>query len=211
MQKQGFTIIEVAVVFLLMLMVTFFVIPPRLENTNQARFISMWTEKYSQLEYMFSVIKAQTGDEIKETFATSKSIDVKNQILLDIIKPYLRITSILKSSDYHPHYMNKSLVNKADEYYFDKFYLTSANVIIRFKGFNNQCTTNGVCAVIFFDLHGTMPPNAWGYDIFGINVLKNTIEPIGKGSDSDALKTNCSKMSYGVYCSYYYLIGGKFD
>lgn len=211
MQKQGFTIIEVVVVFLLMLMVAFFILPTSLETTNQARFISMWSAKYSQLEYMFSVIKAQDGAKIDEMFDSSKNTNDQTKILLDIIKPYLRITQALNNADYHPHYMNKLHVNENDEYYFNKFYLTSSNEIIGIQKTNSNCSEKNICTVLSFDLNGTNPPNAWGYDIFGINVYKNRIEPVGKGLDMDTLRTNCSKNDFGIYCSYYYLIGGKFD
>lgn len=211
MQKQGFTIIEVVVVFLIILGFAFFIIPKSMENTKQARMISKWIEKYSDLEYMFSAIKAQDDNKLKEDFAKAQDNDSMNQVLLDVIKPYLRITSKLNSADYQQFYMNKNKVNEGDGYYFKNLYLTSSDEIVGLKWDKKNCQNDEVCAVISFDLNGTTPPNSWGYDIFGINVLPNKIEPIGKNSDANILKSNCSKHGVGVYCSYYYLIGGKFD
>lgn len=211
MRKNGFTIIEVVVVFLLILGVSFLILPKGLDTTRQARLISKWTEKYSELEYMFSVIKAQKDGEIQDSLNKAENNDDRKQILLDTIKPYLRITTKVNPSDYKPKYMNKIAVTENDMYYFDNHYLTTTNEIIGLKWIKQKCTDKDACAIISFDLNGPTPPNAWGYDIFGINILKNAIQPIGQGLDTDTLKNNCSKSSFGVYCSYYYLMGGKFD
>ena len=194
MQKNGFTIIEVVVVFLLILAVTFFVFPKSLDNTRQAKLISKWTQKYSELQYMFSVINAQQDGEIQEK----------------TIKSYLRITSKVPSN-YKQYYMNKQVVPSNSEYYFNEFYLTGSGEIVGLKLINEKCKTNVVCAIITFDVNGLNPPNTWGYDVFGINVFKEKIEPLGKDINSDFLKLDCSKKGSGVYCSYYYLIGGRFD
>lgn len=208
MHKKGFTIIEVTVVFLLMLAITFLVLPRSLNNTRQAKFISRWIEKYSQLEYMFSVVKAQKDGEIEEKFLKASNDNDRRKILLEAIKPYLRITSEVKVP-YKPLYMDKTEATPGSRYYFNNFYFTSSNEIIGLKFINFDCKE--VCAVMAFDINGLEPPNTWGYDIFGINVLKNGIEPFGKNVDTDTLKDNCSKYGSGIYCSYYYLIGGRFE
>lgn len=211
MHKAGFTIIEVVVVFLLILGVTFFILPMSLDTTRQARFISKWSEKYSQLEYMFSVIKAQKDSEIQQGFDTAQTNDDRRKIILEQIKPYLRITSEVKSDDYHQYYMNGDAIGETGLYYFKNFYLTDADEVIGLKWIKEDCTDGNVCGIMSFDVNGINPPNTWGYDVYGINIMKDKIEPIGKNIDQDTLKKNCSKKSYGVYCSYYYLIGGKFD
>ena len=211
MHKNGFTIIEVVVVFLLILGVTFLILPKSLNNTKQARFISKWTEKYSQLEYMFSVIKAQKVDEIKKDFIKAQNNNDRKNILLETIKPYLRITSEVNSLYYKQHYMSKELVQSTDKYYFVNFYKTDSNEIIGLKWIKSNCKNDEVCAIISFDINGLDSPNTWGYDIYGINLLNNKIEPLGKNVESDTLKNDCSKHGFGIYCSYYYLIGGAFD
>jgi len=210
-KKNGFTIIEVVAVFLLILGVTFFVLPLSLETTKQAKFISEWTEKYSELEYMFSVIKAQKDSEIKEEINKAQNNDDISDAVLDTIKPYLRITSEVKNPKYKQSYMDKKLVQDGDKYYFNKFFQAASGEAIGLKWIDGDCTEERICAIMTFDINGTTGPNTWGYDIFGINLLKNRIEPIGKDIDLDVLKNDCSKSGYGVYCSYYYLIGGKFD
>lgn len=206
MSKKGFTIIEVVVVFLLMLCVVFLVFPKSLNSTKQARLISKWSAKYSELQYMFSVIKAQSGD---GNFAVENK-DSKQKILLASIKPYLRITSRV-NVPYKQYFMDNTEVPSNSKYYFDDFYYTSLNEIVGLKLMNPDCKGEDVCAIIFVDVNGIEAPNTWGYDIFGINVLLNEIEPLGKNVSLDILKANCSKYGSGLYCSYYYLIGGKFD
>lgn len=210
MRKNGFTIIEVVVVFLLMLGVTFLVLPRSLNNTKQAKFISKWAEKYSHLSYLFSVIKAQKDGEIEEKLHTANNDNDRKKILIDAIKPYLRITSEVKVP-YNPLYMDKTEATPDSRYYFSNFYSTSLNEIIGLKLINLDCKDKEVCAVMSFDINGIEPPNTWGSDVFGINILKDGIEPLGKNSDPDTLKSNCSKHGNGLYCSYYYLIGGRFD
>lgn len=211
MRKQAFTIIEVVVVFLLILGITFFILPKSLNSTKQARFISRWTEQYSQLEYIFSVIKAQNGSIIKTSLVNAKNNEERKNIVLNILKPYLRINSEIKPNIYKQYYMDKALVKSGDRYYFENFYLTDLKEIISLKWLNSKCKKEETCAIMSFDLNGLEPPNTWGYDIFGINLLQDGIEPLGKNMDADTLKSNCSKYGFGVYCSYYYLIGGEFD
>lgn len=209
MRKNGFTIIEVVVVFLLMLGIAFFILPKSFDNTKQAKLISKWAENYSEAEYMFSVIKAQKDGEIRERLDYIKSDKERNKLLLEIIKPYLRITSKV-GSDYKQYYMNNLAVAPGGKYYFDTFYFTNTNQIVGLKWIKPDCKDIDVCAVMDFDVNGLSKPNAWGTDIFGINILKDSIEPIGKNIDPNILKDDCSKGGFGVYCSYYYLIGGKF-
>lgn len=211
MYKKGFTIIEVVVVFLLILAAAFFIIPTSLDSTKQARLISKWTEKFSELQYMFSAIKVQHQGTIKNSLEKAKNKDDKEQILLEIIKPYLRITSNVNTLTYKQHYMNGSLVKLNDIYYFYNFYNTSSDEIIGLKYIDKESSNKGICAIISFDLNGNQPPNTWGYDIFGIKILKDRISPIGKGMPTEMLRSDCSKRGLGVYCSYYYLIGGHFD
>lgn len=210
MQKNGFTIIEVVVVFLLMLGVVFLVLPKSLNSTKQARLISKWAEKYSELQYTFSVIKAQKDTEIEEKLLKAADDKEKKEILLEAIKPYLRITSEIKVP-YKQFYMDGTEVKPGDKYFFDNFYFTKLGEIIGLKLINPKCSKDEPCADMSFDMNGFEKPNTWGYDIFGINVFNGEVEPFGKGIDLDILKKNCSKYGSGIYCSYYYLIGGRFD
>lgn len=208
--KKGFTIIEVVVVFLLILGVTFLILPRSLNSTKQARFISKWTQTYAELEYMFSVIRAQQEDEIQDKLSKADGNDNKKEIILETIKPYLRIVSEAPST-YKQYYMNGFEVNSQGRYYFKTFYLTNSKEIVGLKWLSDDCEAQEACAIMSYDVNGIEPPNTWGDDIFGINLLKKGIDPMGKGIDSDLLKADCDKTGFGIYCSYYYLMGGRFE
>lgn len=210
MQKNGFTIIEIVVVFFLMLGVIFLVYPKSIDSSKQARLISKWSQKVSELDYMFSVYRAQKDGDFDTKFNQALSEDAKNKVLVDIIRPYLRITSELKTV-YLPMFMDKSVIPADSKYYFKNYYLTSTNEIVGLKFINPNCKEKDACFIMSFDINGIDPPNIWGYDIYGIDVYNDKIEPFGKEINSDIMKQNCSKMGSGVYCSYYYLIGGKFE
>lgn len=210
--KNGFTIIEVVVVFLLILGVTFLVLPRSLDNTKQARLISQWSTKYSELEYMYTVIKTQEDGEYLRELAKPKKDVPNNCTIPELFKPYLRIVDEFTSQDYKPTYMNQRPVSKQDRYYFDKYYQNEEGEIISLKWLKKNCLENEtICAIMSFDMNGKEPPNRWGYDIFGLNMFRNDFRAIGKGIPPDILKSDCSKCGYGVYCSYYYLMGGHFD
>lgn len=210
MNKKGFTIIEVVVVFLIILGATFLIIPKNLDATRHAKLISKWNQKYNELQYMFSAIIAQNGSEIEEMFNLTHDDKRKQQIVFNAIKPYLRIINKVKEP-YQQIYMDKKLVSVDDLYGFADFYYTSSGEIVGFKVINLLCQKREPCIMINFDVNGIKEPNMWGYDVFGINVLKDKIEPLGKNIDINLLKHNCSRHDSGVYCSYYYLIGGRFD
>lgn len=207
--KKGFTIVEVTVVFLLILGVTFLILPRSLDNTRQAKLISKWSQTYAEIEYMFSAIKAQQEGSIIQYDKKLKKESEKS-FLLDIIRPYLRITS-KADSKYKQYSMDKKEITSNSFYYFDTFYQTSLDEILGLKWVDKNCENNNICAIMSFDINGLNPPNAWGYDVFGINIFKNKIEPIGRDMLPDVLKFDCSKHGSGVGCSYYYLIGGRFD
>lgn len=211
MRKNGFTIIEVVFVFLLILATTFLILPRSLNSTKQARYISKWSETYSKMEYVYSVIKAQNEEALAQKFLNAKNNEIREAIVIDTIKPYLRIKSGVETCSYKQLYKSKVAVLKGDKYYFYNFYLTDDGEIVGLKWFAKECTDDNICGVMAFDVNGEEEPNTWGEDVFGLNVYNNRIEPIGKHLSTDILKTDCSKIGTGVDCSYYYLIGGEFE
>lgn len=211
MRRGGFTIIEVVMAFLLILGVTFLILPVVMNNTKQAVFISEWSETYTELEYIASVIMAQENEEFKTKFKKTSDNRVIGELVLETLKPYLRIKNGIAEDAYNQHYMSGNTVKEGDKYYIDNFYNTEEQKIVGLKWLNKNCHDKYICGFLIYDLNGIIPPNAWGRDIFGVNILRNGIEPMGKDLDSDMLKRDCSKNGSGIYCSYYYLIGGDFD
>lgn len=211
MQKSGFTVIEVVVVFLLILAVTCLVLPRSMNSTKQARLISKWTETFSEMQYTFSAIKAQSDVTANAKFKKAQNNDDRAKIVVETIKPYLRIKSDIKTDEYKQYYMDNRIVDPEDKYYFNDFYLTEINSIVGLKWFTKKCGKKDVCGVINIDVNGISPPNIWGRDVFGINIFDDRIEPLGKDIEVDVLRNDCSRWGQGLYCSYYYLIGGRFD
>ncbi len=211
MNKNGFTIIEVVIVFLLILGVTFFILPLSLNNTKQAQFISKWVNTYSGLEYVFSSIKAQNELDLEQKFRHAQNNDYKTAVMLNIIKPYLRFKSGVSNQTYQPLYMDKKAIAQGDKYYFDNLYFWDEDKIFGLKWVSDKCKENDVCALMLIDINGIKLPNTWGKDIFGVNIFKDKIEPLGKNIERTILKNDCSPFGFGVYCSYYYLIGGEFE
>lgn len=211
MRKRGFTIIEVVAVFLLILGVTFFVLPMALDNTRQANYISQWRETYTEAQYVFSVINAQDGEELQKTLSKAPNDSIRSGIIVETIRPYLRIKNGVDNSLYRQFYMNKSAVLDNDKYFLDSFYHTDSGKIVGIKWIDAECDESSTCGIAVFDVNGILPPNTWGKDVFGVDILQHTIQPIGKGVPQSILKNDCSEFGHGLYCSYYYLIGGQFD
>lgn len=211
MRKNGFTIIEVVIVFCIILGVTFFVLPNSMNDTKQARMISRWSEDYSQVQYIFSVIKAKDSDVLFQKFLKAKNSDAKAEIAIEMIKPYLRIKSGVEKRLYKQYYMDRTPVYENEKYYFENFYNTEPGEIVGLKWFAKTCTSKSACGYMAFDVNGIDPPNTWGKDIFGINIYEDRVEPFGKDIDAAVMRNDCSRLGQGVFCSYYYLIGGKFD
>ncbi|MBP7212014.1 hypothetical protein KBA27_04190 [bacterium] len=211
MEKKGFTIIEVVVVFCMILAVAFFVFPISLDNTKHARLISSWSSTYSNLEYIFSVLKAQNNLTVYKKIDNANSNEERQEMVLKVIKPYFRTTTLVPEDEYKIRYMN-GLIAKDVGYHFKKHYYTSSGKIIALDWLVKKCSDKKtLCGIMSVDINGIKRPNTWGEDIFGIGIYSDRIQPLGKDKSIRDLKLDCSKDGQGILCSYYYLIGGKFD
>lgn len=205
--KKSFTVIEIIIVFLLILAAAFFMVPKSFENTRQAKNIEAWSEYYAKVQYMFSAIAAQKDEKLIKQFDDAKTNELRGEMLLELIKPYMRTGSGVEQSSYKPYYMNNMPVMDGQLYSFNNLYSTSDNKIFGLKWLNND-SKDGTYAVMMLDINGIEPPNMWGKDIFGINITLENIEPFGNSSDINAVKSDCSSRGSGVMCSYYYIWGG---
>ena len=64
---------------------------------------------------------------------------------------------------------------------------------------------------MYVDINGVETPNRIGQDVFFINIYKDRISALGSNKDYAKLKSNCSPIGNGLYCSEYYLLGGRFQ
>ena len=95
-------------------------------------------------------------------------------------------------------------------YYITNLHKTNSGKIVGLKWQNTpvRYSDKFPVAIMSVDLNGMKKPNKWGYDIFGINIYTDRIEPLGKTYDDYLLKSDCSKKGKGISCSYYYYIYG---
>jgi len=203
--------LEYSITLFVIIGVILLIMPISIENTRQANFISKWNEKYNRLEYMFSVINTHITDDIIKSFKKAKNSEEREQLLIQLIKPYMRIqTDINVPKKYSIRYMNKAKVYKGQLYYFEEIYFTEDGVIVGIKDLPKDGESEPIF-IIMYDINGILPPNIWGKDIFGINIYDDGhIEPFGQGKDMNDLKKDCSQSGTGISCSYYYKIGGSF-
>ena len=201
---------EYSIVLLVIAGVLLYFMPVPFESTRQAGFISRWNETYNKVNYMFQVIHAHISDDVLKSFERAKTSEEREKLLIQIIKPYLRInTEKSVPKRYRTKYMNKTRVYKGQDYYFDDLFYTEDSKIVGVKDMHEH---DGPLFVLMFDINGILPPNTWGKDIFGISIFdEGRIEPFGEGLNMDDLKQDCSPSGLGITCSYYYIIGGGFE
>lgn len=203
---------EFSVILFVILGIILLVMPISIGNASQAYNISKWNEKFNKVEYMFSVMNAHVTDDMLVSMKKAKTPQEREKILLMIIKPYLRInTESSVTKRYKPRFIKGAFINKNNPYYFNEFYYAENNSIVGIKEYNTVKETDPLF-IMMFDVNGLLPPNRWGKDIFGINIYdEGKISAFGYEKSMADLKEDCSKKGSGVYCSYYYTIGGGFD
>ncbi len=210
--KKAFTLVEIIIVFMLILLTAYLVIPSLVEDTKQIENIAKWKYSYHNIEYIFSGIVAQFSEEDKIRFKKAKNNTQKEKVLFDLINPYLRVESKVDPQKYKLAFLNGSKVTSDDYYYFENLYATTTEHIVGLKWLNTPASLSesSPMAILLFDTNGLKAPNKWGFDVFGVNIYLKKIEPFGKEiQDDKLLEQDCSNKGKGVYCSYYfYTYGG---
>ena len=199
MKKSGVTILEIIIVLLIMVGAFLLVLPKGLETKNQAKIVSKWAQKYSDLQYMFLAVKAQ--------FDTDNNLS--RDSFENMVQAHIRILKPLTTT-YQP-YMNNGKLPENEDLQPSEYYISSSNEIIGIKWLDKHCNNGDkVCAIITFDFNGLESPNEFGRDVFGVELSQNSIKAFGENeADIQKLREDCEKT--GIYCSYYYLIGGRYD
>lgn len=213
MTKKNLWKLEYSITLFVILGLIMLFIPFKIENYFQAGMISKWNDRYNKVAYMFTVINAQTDDEILKGFAAARTPEQREKLLLQLIKPYLRIHQSDKfPKRYKPKFMNGERVPRKDYYYFNEFYFADSGMqVIGIKDIEKQNDTSA-WFMMMFDINGVLPPNTWGKDIFGLYIFdEGKIRPFGYEKSMDALAEDCSENGTGVDCSYFYRIGGEFS
>ncbi len=191
--KNGFTIIEVSILFVIFLIVAFLVAPLSLDDTMQAKNASKWRNVQSDFSNIYYSINTQKEDEnlsFSEAFTDIMTSEVKGEA-----KPY-KIT--LKNGTY-PN----------NTYRFNNFKTTFSNATLAIKMF--ETPKGSLLGMLMYDVNGSTGPNVWGRDVFGLNIYHDKFEPFCKNDTLSVQKQDCSNNGSGLCCSNYYLIGGNFD
>jgi hypothetical protein len=210
--KKHFWKIEYSITFFVIFAVVLLLIPTRFIASKEAAYISKWNETFNKMEYIFTAMNAQADSEILKSFKRAKNNQERENIMMRLVKPYLRISEQDEvANKYNLSYMNGEKVKKDDIFYFDTLYKTSTNSIVGIKDIKDEDVFHPVF-IMMFDMNGLQGPNVWGKDVYGINIfIDGNITPIGTGKDMEELKKDCSSVGRGVYCSHYYRIGGEFN
>ena len=213
-KKSAFTLMEISVVAGLIFLTALLVIPNLIEDNKKLDIISTWKNSYKDIEYVFSALSAQATETDNIAFKKASNTEKKENVLFDMLTPYMRMETPLDSKDYKTYYLNGSSVKENDEFYITNLHVTNSGKIIGLKWLNtpSAITDKFPIALLSIDLNGTKKPNKWGYDIFGVNIYTDKIEPVGKTDDEYLMKSDWSKKGRGISCSYYYYIyGGKLN
>lgn len=191
--KKGFTLVEVTILLVIFLIVAFLVAPLSMDDTMQAKNTSRWRSVQPDFENVFHYINTQrtSNENFEKLFTSVLSNDLKEDI-----------------DTYKITFMNGKRQN--DEYKFDNYKLTQGNAVLAVKMIKEK-TDDDLKGILMYDVNGTIGPNTWGKDVFGMRFYKDRFEPFGKNENPKTQKQDCSKNGTGLFCSNYYLIGGNFE
>lgn len=210
--KKRFWKIEYSITIFVIFAIILLLLPSSFISSKEAAYIHKWNETYNNVDYMFTAMTAQANENIVKGFHRAKTNEEREQLMITLVKPYLRIQEedALKTK-YKQYYMNGNKVNPKDQFYFDKLYNSNNGQIIGIKDIKDEDIYHPGFLMLF-DMNGLKGPNTWGKDIYGINIfVDGKITPIGSGWNIDDVKKDCSETGTGVSCSYYYRIGGEFN
>lgn len=186
-------------------------IPTSIKSTVQAGYITKWKDTYDKMLYVQDAILKQEQAEILTSFKRAQTIDEREDLIIQIIKPYFRLQEAKLPKNYKVKYMNKSKIHKNDLYKIEDYYYTENNMIVGIKDTPDEIHNTQTMFIMTFDINGLLPPNIWGKDIFGVRVYSDKIEPLGHELSIEKQYYDCSQFGSGKGCSNYYLIGGGFS
>lgn len=211
MKNLSFSLFNIIFVFIIALLIILIVIPFNLINLEQAQRIAKWKSEFERLNYCFELVNLHEGSIIPSN--EEAGIITDEYYILNRIKPYFNFkeNNFIKIKNYKYRKMNSSLILKDYKFYFDKFIEDKNGTILSIKPNDvNIISEEQPLYFMFVDLNGTEKPNKIGQDIFFISIYKNYVKPLGYKRSHAKLKINCSPIGSGLYCSQYYLLGGRF-
>lgn len=211
MRNLSFSIFNVISIMAVFLLVVLIVMPFNLINLEQAERIAKWKSEFEQLKYCFSLVNLHEGKIVPSSEEVGKIIT--DEYLLERIKPYFNFSdeNIKSLKKYSYRKMNGAPVDRESQFYFDKFFLDKNGMVISIrKNLKEDKSEKNPLFFMYVDINGVEKPNRIGQDVFFISIYENHINALGNGKEYIKLKSNCSPIGNGLYCSEYYLLGGRF-
>lgn len=211
MKSFSFSIYNIASLVSIFILMILILLPFNLINLEQAERIAKWKSAYENLKYSFGLVNLHEGNIVPSAQEAGKIIT--EEFILLRLAPYFNLKSEEIINPYKHGYrkMNGSPVIKGSYFYFDKFVERKDGILLGIK--QNPAENINEKQPLFYmmvDINGVSKPNRIGQDIFIINIFKNHINAKGENKPYTVLKSNCSPIGSGYYCSQYYLLGGRF-
>ena len=210
MKKLVSKLLNVLLVFTILVVIAAVVVPFHLMNLEQAHRIAKWKSEYEELIYSFNLANMYDGKLVPKQTENGKILT--EDYLYKNLKPYFNLADDNFSvvSKYRYKQMNGKRVSKSSDFYFDKFMFAKNGAMLSVKRNVGAASEDDALFYMFVDINGTQKPNKIGQDIFFLNIFKDRVSAVGYGKDNINLKTDCSPIGSGIYCSAYYLLGGRF-
>ena len=189
--KDGFTLVEVVILFVIFLTVAVLVVPLTIDDAITAKNNAKW--QHVQSGFASIPISMMNSQSYKDSGVIS---------LEHFITALIKIHPLKNVVSYKIKYLNGDIPD--EKYTFKEIYNTNNGATIAFKWFDNS-SANGedkIEGILMYDVNGKHGPNVWGKDVFGMNIYANKIEPFGKNEDPMSIEDDCSRQGRGLYCSF---------
>lgn len=190
--KDGFTLVEVIILFVIFLTVAVLVVPLSVEDAITTKNNAKW--QHVQSGFASIPINMMNTNSYKEGGVVS---------LEHFITALIKVHPLRNVVTYKIKYLNGD--TPEERYTFKEIYNTDNGASIAFKWFDDSEKINGedkIEGIMMYDVNGKRGPNVWGKDVFGMNIYANKIEPFGKNMDPLTVTSDCSRQGTGLYCSY---------
>ena len=190
--KKAFTIVEISILAVILLIVACLIIPFAIDDTRQAAHVLEWRALQDRISQAFTATKIYGESD--------------NSKLEEYIMKSISDEIYTKISPYKIKYLNGRPATGIGN--FQNVYAIGEDNVIGFKWFDEHFETQK--GIMFYDINGKKGPNRWGKDVFGINIYEDSVQPLCSKKQHQEIKDDCSKTGTGCCCSYYYLVGGNF-
>ncbi len=190
--KKAFTIVEITILAVILVIVGCLIIPFSINDTMQASRVLEWRALQERINHAFSAASVYGIKDFKE-FELIMIKSISDSVYKET-KPY------------KIKYMNGHRAAGVGD--FTSVYEVADDNVIGFKW--NESGNTDKLGMMFYDINGKKGPNRWGKDVFGVNIYRKKIEPFCANKAHEEIKADCSPNGTGCCCSYYYLVGGNF-